>query len=116
MQQATALILAAAIVAASILAGENWFQNRFRYAIAASSAEGSSAWRIDRQTGRVSVCGTMLTGAALSQMQNANDAAGLSATISGNKDAIATYFKASQNLDTLSTPHCSGWSSNSDGQ
>lgn len=51
------MLIAACLVSAAVLANGYWS----RYSLSAAGADGKSVWRIDRRTGRVSVCGALLS-------------------------------------------------------
>ncbi len=71
-------------------------------------ADDEAVWRLNRTTGQVSVCGTSLTGHALSEMELR-----LSAHIrAAGKDAAkrAALLPEIDELDGLARPRCSPWS------
>ncbi len=84
-------LAAAAIIAGAVLIHGYLLQEN--YAISAAGADGLTVWRINIRTGKVSVCGTMLPGPALSEA---------SASINKSDD--------SENFKLVTTPRCSAWS------
>jgi hypothetical protein len=73
-----------------------------------SGNDGATIWRLDYRSGRISVCGSALTGPALAQAESQ-----LSAHIrgtGGNRAALAALSPEIDQLDSLSRPHCSPWS------
>jgi hypothetical protein len=70
--------------------------------------DGSTVWRLDTRTGRVSVCGSALTGPSLAQAESQ-----LTAHIRAagtNPAALAALGPEIDDLDGLSRPRCSPWS------
>jgi hypothetical protein len=89
MSQTTTTLIAAALIAIAV-----FFHGYLtQYTLSAAGNDGQTVWRIDGSTGQVSVCGTMLSGPALSQ-------------------AIGTFKEAKDraNAEFLSIPRCSSWS------
>ena len=106
-----ALQFAAIFVAALILGAlaASLFDTRpgARFA-AIGGGDGATLWRVDLWTGRVSVCGSSLTGASLAQAESQ-----LSAhvrTAGANPDAQASLGPEIADLNSLSRPRCSPWS------
>jgi len=106
-----ALLFAAIVVAALILgalaAAVFGARTNSRFAIV-SGNDGVTAWRLDNRTGKISVCGTALAGAALARAESQ-----LSAHIrgtGGNRAALAALSPEIDEIDSLSRPRCSPWS------
>jgi hypothetical protein len=89
MSQTTTTLIAAALIAFAVL----FHGYLTQYTLSAAGNDGETVWRIDGSTGKVSVCGTMLSGSALS-------------------GAIASFKTAEDraNAELLSIPRCSSWS------
>jgi hypothetical protein len=89
MSQTTTTLIAAALIAFAVL-----FHGYLTQYTLSAAGNGETVWRIDGSTGKVSVCGTMLSGSDLSQ-------------------AIGTFKEAKDraNAEFLSIPRCSSWSS-----
>ncbi len=75
--------------------------------LAGASADGRAAWRLDQQTGRVSVCGVVLTGAALSEADQGNDAELQKALASNDQTQLQSQIAQEQDVRTASVPRCS---------
>jgi hypothetical protein len=73
-----------------------------------SGTDGTTVWRLDNRTGRVSVCGSAMTGQALAQAES-RLAANIRST-GGNPVELRTLDGEVEQLDSLSRPRCSPWS------
>ena len=71
-------------------------------------AENGTIWRLDNRTGRVSICGVSISGAALAQGEVQLGAHMRAAGAS--KSALAMLEPEIDELDGLSRPRCSPWS------
>ena len=103
-------VLAACLLALLLGAGlalwaEQPALSQFR--IARGSGD-DAIWRLNQRTGQVSVCGAVLTGHALSEME-ARLAAHIRAA-GHDPQRIATLLPEIDQLDELARPRCSPWS------
>ena len=73
-----------------------------------SGNDGVTVWRLDNRTGRVSVCGSAMTGQALAQAES-RLAANIRST-DGNPAELRPLDVETEQLDSLSRPRCSPWS------
>lgn len=104
------LLFAAMLVAALILGAlaAGIFSARTAPRFAVINAGGGAIWRLDNRSGRVSVCGSALSGPALAEAESQ-----LSARIrgtGGTRAALAALRPEIDEIDTLSRPRCSPWS------
>ena len=74
----------------------------------ARGAGGDAIWRLNEGTGQVSVCGTALTGHALSDMQTR--LADHIRAAGHDRQKLAALLPEIDELDNLSRPRCSPWS------
>lgn len=75
---------------------------------AVSGNDGITVWRLDNHSGRVSVCGSAMTGPALAEAES-QLAARIRAS-GGNRALLAALKPEIDQLDSLSRPRCSPWS------
>jgi hypothetical protein len=65
---AASFVISTTLIAAALIAIAVFFHGYLtQYILSAAGNDGQTVWRIDGSTGQVSVCGTMLSGSALSQ-------------------------------------------------
>jgi hypothetical protein len=104
-------IIAGALIAGAILL--NGYLNKTqetqqRYQLSAAGT-GQTVWRMDTRNGQISLCGSVLDGAALSKAQAQQDEALGNALQNSSKDAQAKVIDENQRFHKLSDPRCTEW-------
>ena len=103
-------LIAGALIAAAILLN-GYLHRETNFQLSAAGTDGQTVWRIDTTDGRVSMCGTMVNGSAFSQAEERLDAAMTNLAKDAPKSESDKLTNDVRNLDNLSNPRCSNWSS-----
>jgi hypothetical protein len=106
----TPTLIAGALIAAAILLN-GYLHRQTNFQLSAAGTDGQTVWRIDATDGRVSMCGSMVAGPTFGQEQARVDAAMMSLAKDAPKEATDKVISEARNLDSLSNPRCTDWSS-----
>jgi len=109
------ILTAAALISLAIVA--NGFMTMNRYQISAAGVDGQTVWKIDRQTGRVAICGSLFTGRGLKRLTVEGDSAEYrELNKAGFSEAEIREYQqrhnssSSKQNDDIIRPECSKWS------
>jgi hypothetical protein len=106
----SAMLVGGLIGGAIVLHGFVTRQDEQRYQLSAGGDQGRTVWRLETQTGRISMCGSVLTGPAFSAMATQMESAMTQAARSGSNEAIAKAATDSANMELTADPKCTDWS------
>jgi hypothetical protein len=105
-------VVAALAISAAILLHGYWTSHAQQVDYQLSAAgDGRTVWRMESATGRLSMCGSIITGGAFGQARAQNDAAMLKVLPDQSPDGSAQVLRDMENLAVLASASCSGWSS-----
>ena len=103
--------IAAALIAGAILLHGYYFERSSpRYQLSAVGVDGRTVWRMDTSTGKVSVCGSILNGGALSEVRAHQDASISKFAQNPSPEGHAQLAEENKNVEMLAGPRCAGWS------
>ena len=106
--ESRSVLVGAAMISAAVLVGH--YLARPSFTIASSGADGTTVWRVDQRDGRVSICGAIFAGSALSTELQDLSADWLGAIETGDRGKITEASRERREYGTLMQPRCTRWS------
>jgi hypothetical protein len=102
-------LISGALIAAAILLHGYWASRGETYQLSAAGNDGTTVWRMNTKSGQISMCGSIVGGAALSQLRNDQDAQILAGSKNPSQETRQQIIEQAGNIHTLSGARCTEW-------